>query len=90
MEVQEGLSVSDASTAGGVPVAPGLRAVLETGAGPDGRAVDRRTAVVCGLAIVVAIGAGLAAQLLTALIGFLGGCAAAYFFSRLCSQRNPS
>ena len=51
-------------------MAPGLRAVLETGAGPEGRAVDRRTAVVCGLAIVVAIGAGLAAQIHTALIGF--------------------
>ena len=38
MEVQEGLTVAGASTTGGVPVAPGLRAVLETGAGSEGRA----------------------------------------------------
>ena len=38
MEVQEGLTVAGASTTRGVPVAPGLRAVLETGAGPEGRA----------------------------------------------------
>lgn len=42
--------------------------------------MDRRTAVICGLAILVAIGAGLAAQLLTRLIAFFTNLA---FYGRL-------
>jgi len=38
VEVQEGLTVAGASTTRGVPAAPGLRTVFETGAGPEGRA----------------------------------------------------
>jgi chloride channel protein, CIC family len=74
------LTVAGASTTGGLPVAPGLRAALGGGAGPDGRGVDGRTAVVCGLAILIAVGAGLAARVLTALIGFFTNLA---FYGRL-------
>src|SRR4051812_45325880 len=60
---------------GALPVSPGLldeelRLHLPT-APSDSPSVDSRTAVVAGLAIVVAIGAGLVAQLLTGLIAFI-------------------
>jgi chloride channel protein, CIC family len=63
--------IAAASTTGGLPVAPGLQTALGGRRDPGAtRAVDRRTAFICGLAIVVAIGGGLVAQLLTRLIGF--------------------
>ena len=42
--------------------------------------VDRRTVMVAGLSVIIAIGAGLAAQLLTALIGFITNIA---FYDRI-------
>jgi chloride channel protein, CIC family len=73
--------IASASTTGGLPVAPGLRAALGGGGAPGGaRAVDRRTAFICALAIAIAIAAGLVAQLLTRLIGFFTNLA---FYGRL-------
>jgi H+/Cl- antiporter ClcA/CBS domain-containing protein len=63
-----------------IPVAPGMEPVLEnagvstTGtfqAPPEYAPVDRRTIGICAGAVVVAIAAGLAAQLLMRLIGFV-------------------
>jgi CIC family chloride channel protein len=63
-----------------IPVAPGMETALEnagistTGtfrAPPEYAPVDRRTIGICAGAVVVAIGAGLAAQLLMRLIGFV-------------------
>jgi H+/Cl- antiporter ClcA/CBS domain-containing protein len=69
-----------APEAGALPVAPGLAPAVET-AGLAGGAgirtpreyepVDGRTVRIAGLAIVVAVAAGLAAQLLTRLIGLV-------------------
>ncbi|MFI5257414.1 MAG: chloride channel protein [Gemmatimonadales bacterium] len=60
---------------GTLPVSPGLADeegyLTELETPPDISPVDRRTALMAGLAIIVAIGAGLVAQLLTALIGFI-------------------
>ena len=47
---------------------------------PDYELVDRRTIMVAALSIIIAIGAGLAAQLLTALIGFITNAA---FYNRI-------
>jgi len=60
---------------GALPVSPGLadeeeRLHLPT-APADAPSVDSRTALVAGLAIVIAIGAGLVAQFLTGLIAFI-------------------
>jgi CIC family chloride channel protein len=60
---------------GALPVSPDLAEeeallpALETP--PDVSPVDRRTAIIAGLAIVIAVGAGLVAQLLTALIALI-------------------
>ena len=60
---------------GALPVSPGLAEeeallpALETP--PEVSPVDRRTAIIAGLAIAIAIGAGLVAQLLTALIALI-------------------
>lgn len=76
---------------GVVPVAPGLEDVLESTAEstvgfrapPEYAAVDRRTIGICAAAVVVAIGAGLAAQLLIRLIGLVTN---ATFFGRLSTE----
>ncbi len=75
---------------GAVPVAPGLEDALESTkqyggfrAPPEYAAVDRRTIGVCAGAVLVAIGAGLAAQLLIRLIGLVTN---ATFFGRLSSE----
>jgi H+/Cl- antiporter ClcA/CBS domain-containing protein len=47
---------------------------------PDYEIADRRTVMISALAVVIAIGAGLAAQLLTRLIGFITNAA---FYNRL-------
>ena len=57
-----------------IPVSPGLvqeQAALLFDSPPDVSPVDHRTALIAGLAIVVAVGAGLVAQLLTALIALI-------------------
>ena len=60
---------------GALPVSPGLAEeesyLPELETPPDIVPVDRRTALIAGLAIFIAIGAGLVAQLLTALIAFI-------------------
>jgi len=60
---------------GALPVSPGLAEeesyLPELETPPDIVPVDRRTALIAGLAILIAIGAGLVAQLLTALIAFI-------------------
>jgi CIC family chloride channel protein len=76
---------------GAVPVAPGLEDVMQrTGAPsssfrapPEYRAIDRRTIGICAGAIVVAIGAGIAAQLLIRLIGLVTN---ATFYGRLSTE----
>ena len=73
---------------GAVPVAPGLEDVMQRTSAPSSpfrappeyTAVDRRTIGICAGAVVVAIGAGLAAQLLIRLIGFVTN---ATFYGRL-------
>jgi len=72
---------------GAVPIAPGLEdaaATITTAkkfrAPPEYAAVDRRTIGICAGAIVIAIGAGLAAQLLIRLIGLVTN---AMFYGRL-------
>jgi chloride channel protein, CIC family len=76
--------------AGAVPVAPGLEdaaANADSNVGfrapPEYAAVDRRTIGICAGAIVVAIGAGLAAQLLIRLIGLVTN---ATFYGRLSTS----
>jgi CIC family chloride channel protein len=57
-----------------IPVSPGLaqeQALLLIDTPPDVNPVDHRTALIAGLAIVIAAGAGLVAQLLTALIALI-------------------
>lgn len=60
---------------GALPVSPGLAEeesyLPELETPPDIVPVDRRTALIAGLAVLIAIGAGLVAQLLTALIAFI-------------------
>lgn len=64
---------------GAVPVAPGLEDAVASAntslpnfrAPPEYAAVDRRTIGICAGAIVIAVGAGLAAQLLIRLIGLV-------------------
>ena len=76
---------------GAVPIAPGLENAAEKAAGspfgfrapPDYVAVDRRTIGICGGAILVAIGAGLAAQLLIRLIGFVTN---ATFYGKISTE----
>jgi H+/Cl- antiporter ClcA len=57
-----------------IPVSPGLaheRAPLAVDVPPDVCPVDHRTALIAALAVVIAAGAGLVAQLLTALIAVI-------------------
>jgi CIC family chloride channel protein len=76
---------------GAVPIAPGLEDAEEKATGsrfafrapPEYVAVDRRTIGICGGAIVVAIGAGLAAQLLVRLIGLVTN---ATFYGRISTE----
>ena len=76
---------------GAVPIAPGLEDAEKKAAGsafafrapPEYVAVDRRTIGICGGAILVAIGAGLAAQLLIRLIGLVTN---ATFYGRFSTE----
>jgi H+/Cl- antiporter ClcA len=77
---------------GALPVSPGLEDEaafpheLETP--PDVVPVDRRTAVIAGLAVVVAIGAGLVAQFLTALIALITNLA--FYHTVSLTLRSPA
>ena len=76
---------------GAVPVSPGLEDVMQRTtvpassfrAPPEYTAVDRRTIGICAGAVLVAIGAGIAAQLLIRLIGLVTN---ATFFGRLSTE----
>src|SRR5689334_932244 len=74
-----------------IPVSPGLveeeayLTDLETP--PEIAPVDSRTALMAGLAIIVAIGAGLVAQLLTALIAVITNIS--YYHTVSFSLRSP-
>jgi chloride channel protein, CIC family len=56
---------------GSLPVAPSLEPALAGAEMPAAPAVDRRIVLICGLAVVVATGAAVAARALTALIGLI-------------------
>jgi H+/Cl- antiporter ClcA len=77
---------------GALPVSPGLAEeesrLPELQTPPDVARVDRRTAVIAGLAIVIAIGAGLAAQLLTALIALVTNLA--FYHTASLALRAPA
>jgi chloride channel protein, CIC family len=65
----------------GVPVAPSMDAALHTVVPPPPAGEDwRRAVIVAGLAVLVALAAGLAARVLTALIGLITNLA---FYGRL-------
>jgi chloride channel protein, CIC family len=73
-----------------IPISPGLaeeQAALALDTPPDVWPVDRRTALIAGLAIVIAIGAGLVAQLLTALIALITNVA--FYHSVSLASRSP-
>ncbi len=75
-----GRDVEEGSTTEGLPVAPSLGPALEAARVPvETRPVDRRVLTLCGLAVVIAVGAGFVAQGLSALIALLtiGGGAGA-------------
>src|SRR3954468_8834602 len=70
-----------AGTSDGVAVAPGLAPALASVRAPRRHPrVDRRTVAICGVAVVVAIGAGFVADLLTRLIGLISNLA---FYGRV-------
>jgi H+/Cl- antiporter ClcA/CBS domain-containing protein len=76
---------------GALPPSPGLaeeEEVLDIHAPPDVFPVDRRTAVLAGLAIATAIGAGLVAQLLTALIALITNLA--FYHTISLAPRSPA
>src|SRR3954464_1220588 len=74
-----------------LPVSPGLaeeEAYLpELQTPPEIVPVDRRTILIAGLAILIALGAGLAAQLLTALIGLITNIA--FYHTVSLTLRSP-
>ena len=75
---------------GSLPVSPGLaeeEAYLDLELPPETAPVDSRTALMAGLAIIVAIGAGLVAQLLTALIAVITNIS--YYHTVSFSLRSP-
>jgi CIC family chloride channel protein len=74
-----------------LPVSPGLaeeEALLpELQVPPDIAPVDRRTVLIAGLAILIALGAGLVAQLLTALIALITNVA--FYHTLSLTPRSP-
>jgi len=84
------MGINAIGTDGALPVSPGLaeeEAYLELELPPESAPVDSRTALMAGLAIVVAIGAGLVAQLLTALIAVITNIS--YYHTVSFSLRSP-
>lgn len=76
---------------GALPPSPGLaeeEAVLDIQTPPDVVPVDRRTAILAAVAVVLAIGAGLVAQLLTALIALITNLA--FYHTLSLAQRSPA
>jgi H+/Cl- antiporter ClcA/CBS domain-containing protein len=76
---------------GALPPSPGLAEeeslLPELETPPDVVPVDRRTAIIAGLAVAIAIGAGLVAQLLTALIALITNLA--FFHTASLTLRSP-
>jgi H+/Cl- antiporter ClcA/CBS domain-containing protein len=84
------MSINTIDRDGSLPVSPGLadeEAYLDLELPPESAPVDSRTALVAGLAIIVAIGAGLVAQLLTALIAVITNIS--YYHTVSFSLRSP-
>jgi H+/Cl- antiporter ClcA/CBS domain-containing protein len=84
------MGINAIGTDGALPVSPGLaeeEAYLDLELPPESAPVDRRTALMAGLAIIVAIGAGLVAQLLTALIAVITNIS--YYHTLSFSLRSP-
>ena len=78
------MGINAIGTDGALPVSPGLaeeESYLDLELPPESAPVDRRTALMAGLAIIVAIGAGLVAQLLTALIAVITNVSYYHTFS---------
>jgi H+/Cl- antiporter ClcA/CBS domain-containing protein len=75
-----------------LPVSPGLAEeetlLPELHTPPDVAPVDRRTAIIAGLAVLIAVGAGLVAQLLTALIALITNVA--FFHTLSLAPRSPA
>ncbi|HEX4633307.1 MAG TPA: chloride channel protein [Gemmatimonadales bacterium] len=73
-----------AGSAGAVPVAPSLAPTLARAGIPGGASrADRRVLVISGLAMVVAVAAGVVAQVLIRLIGFITNLS---FYGRLSTS----
>jgi chloride channel protein, CIC family len=74
-----------------LPVSPGLAEeevyLPELETPPDIAPVDRRTVLIAGLALLIALGAGLAAQLLTALIALITNVA--FYHTASLTLRSP-
>src|SRR5205823_1001482 len=73
-----------------IPVSPGLaqeQALLLLDTPPDVSPVDHRTALIAGLAILIAAGAGLVAQVLTGLIALITNLA--FYHSLSIAPRSP-
>jgi H+/Cl- antiporter ClcA len=84
------MGINAIGTDGALPVSPGLaeeESYLDLELPPESAPVDSRTALVAGLAIVVAIGAGLVAQLLTALIAVITNIS--YYHTVSFTLRSP-
>jgi len=76
--------VERSATAGGLAVAPSMDAALASVRAPrEAARVDARTVWLCGLAVAVAIGAALLAELLTRLIGLITNLA---FYGRIGTE----
>jgi len=72
MPRRDGERLEDIATSDGVSPAPSLAPALAAVRAPRRHPrVDRRTVGICGVAVVVAIGAGFVAELLTRLIGLI-------------------
>lgn len=76
--------VERSSTTEGLPVAPSLGPTLEAALVSRGNAVvDRRVVLICGLAVGLALGVGVVAQALSALIAL---CTNLAFYGRLSTE----
>src|SRR5207247_1647769 len=81
--VLRSFEIGSGQTTEGLPVAPSLGpALLEARVPPERALVDARVVFICALSIVIAAAAGVVAQALTRLIGFVTNLA---FYGRVSS-----
>ena len=75
------------NAASGLPVAPSLAPVLATvDAPPEYAPVDQRVVIICGMAMLVGVGAALLANVLTRLIGLITNVA---YYGRVSTAFSP-